>query len=189
MGKYSNSCFLVSSLQMTWRVISIIVLTLLTRHQDHDSFMKTIIKPDNYLFFILLGASLLLAACSGTPAPATPVPTTDAAAATSQDNALLPRAASTANPTSAIEQVIPTRKPASTYADLEVITLLPPDAIPAIDNPQFLSVDEANAFYDPDELVLGVSFNGDSRAYSAPFLSGHEIVNDTVGGVKLAVTW
>ncbi len=83
----------------------------------------------------------------------------------------------------------PTRKPASAYADLEIVTLLPRDAIPAIDNPQFLSVEDADEFYDPDELVMGVSFNGDSRAYSAPFLSNHEIVNDTVGGVKIAVTW
>ena len=52
-----------------------------------------------------------------------------------------------------------------------------------------VELEEANQFYDPQELVMGVSFNGDSRAYSAPFLSNHEIVNDTVGGVKIAVTW
>ena len=97
-------------------------------------------------------------------------------------------AAAPANPT-VMPEASPTRKPASAYADLEIITLLPPDAIPAIDNPQFLSAEEADLFYDPQELVMGVSFNGDSRAYSAPFLSNHEIVNDTVGGVKIAVTW
>ena len=36
---------------------------------------------------------------------------------------------------------------------------------------------------------LGVEFNGDARAYSVPLLSSHEIVNDTVGGVKISVTW
>jgi len=81
------------------------------------------------------------------------------------------------------------RLPASKYADYEIITLLPRDAIPAIDNPQFISADEADGAYDPDELILGVEFNGEARAYSIPFLSGHEIVNDTVGGVKIAVTW
>ena len=70
-----------------------------------------------------------------------------------------------------------------------MITLLPRDAIPAIDNPQFLDANEANEFYDPDELIIGVEFNGEARAYSVPFLSNHEIVNDTVGGVKIAVTW
>jgi hypothetical protein len=82
-----------------------------------------------------------------------------------------------------------TRIPPDNYADLEIVTLLPRDAIPAIDNPQFLSSEEADAFYDPNEIVIGVTFDGDARAYSVPFLSSHEIVNDTVGGVKIAVTW
>jgi hypothetical protein len=83
----------------------------------------------------------------------------------------------------------PTRIPADKYADLEIVTLLPRDAIPAIDDPQFLSSSAADDFYDPNELVLGVVFDEDARAYSVPFLSNHEIVNDTVGGVKIAVTW
>ena len=87
----------------------------------------------------------------------------------------------------------PTRTPSPAlverYAEYELITLLPPDAIPAIDDPQFLTVDEASAVYDPGELIIGVEFNGDARAYSVPLLSNHEIVNDTVGGEKIAVTW
>lgn len=39
------------------------------------------------------------------------------------------------------------------------------------------------------ETVLGVSINGDHRAYPLNMLSRHEIVNDTVGGVPVAVTW
>jgi hypothetical protein len=97
--------------------------------------------------------------------------------------------ASSAQDFSASSAAVPTRKPAAAYAGLDIVTLLPPDAIPAIDNPRFLTAAEADAFYDPDELVIGVSFDGDTRAYSAPFLSQHEIVNDTVGGVKIAVTW
>ena len=75
------------------------------------------------------------------------------------------------------------------YADYEIVTLLPRDAISAIDNPRFLTTAEANESYADDELVLGVNFNGAARAYSIPMLSSHEIVNDTVGGVKIAVTW
>ena len=82
-----------------------------------------------------------------------------------------------------------TRIPADKYADLEIVTLLPRDGIPAIDNPTFMEVEEANLFYDPDELVMGVVFDGEVRAYSVPFLSNHEIVNDEVAGVKIAVTW
>jgi hypothetical protein len=75
------------------------------------------------------------------------------------------------------------------YDDLQIVTLLPRDAIPAIDDPQFLTAEEADGAYDDDELIMGVEFNGDARAYSIPLLSSHEIVNDTVGGVKIAVTW
>jgi hypothetical protein len=73
--------------------------------------------------------------------------------------------------------------------ELEIVTLLPKDAIPAIDDPLFISADEADAQYGPDELVIGVQFDGDARAYSIPLLSSHEIVNDTVGGRKISVTW
>lgn len=72
---------------------------------------------------------------------------------------------------------------------LDIVTLLPRDAIPAIDRPRFYSTAEADAEYAPDELVLGVSLGGESRAYSTALLSSHEIVNDTVGGRKIAVTW
>ena len=81
------------------------------------------------------------------------------------------------------------RFPAEKYADLEIVTLLPRDGIPAIDDPQFIDVAEADDVYDAEELVIGVEFNGEARAYSVPLLSNHEIVNDTVGGVKIAVTW
>ena len=73
--------------------------------------------------------------------------------------------------------------------DLEIVTLLARDAIPAIDQPEFLSAAEADEEYAPDELVIGVDFDGEARAYSIPHLSRHEIVNDTVGGRIIAVTW
>ena len=73
--------------------------------------------------------------------------------------------------------------------ELEIVTLLPKDAIPAIDDPVFIPVDEADLQYEPDELVIGVQFDGEARAYSIPLLSSHEIVNDTVAGRKIAVTW
>ena len=74
-------------------------------------------------------------------------------------------------------------------ADLEIVDILPMDAIPAIDRPEFWTVDEADRRYQPEELVLGVAFDGEARAYSVPFLSRHEIVNDSVGGRAITVTW
>jgi hypothetical protein len=88
-----------------------------------------------------------------------------------------------------LESNSPALKSDRNYDDLEIITLLPRDGIPAIDNPQFLSASQADEEYAPDELVIGVNFEGDARAYSIPFLSGREILNDTVGGRKIAVTW
>ena len=74
-------------------------------------------------------------------------------------------------------------------ADYRIVTLLPRDAIPAIDNPEFVSAEEADESYAGDEFVLGVDINGTARAYSVPLLSSHEIVNDFVGGVPIAITW
>ena len=73
--------------------------------------------------------------------------------------------------------------------ELKIVTLLGFDAIPAILDPDFVTADEADAQMDLLEQVLGVSINGENRAYSIPLLSRHEIVNDVVGGVPIAVTW
>ena len=73
--------------------------------------------------------------------------------------------------------------------DLEIVTLLPFDAIPAILEPEFISVEVADEELEDHNLVLGLSINDDHRAYSIPTLSAHEIVNDTVGGKPVAVTW
>ena len=103
-----------------------------------------------------------------------------------------------ARPTTAPTQVSsPTAAPtaAPEELDLDIVTLLPFDAIPAVLDPVFISAEDAEAELtkrsdDPnDALVLGLSINGDSRAYYVPSLSRVEIINDTVGGQPLAVTW
>jgi hypothetical protein len=65
----------------------------------------------------------------------------------------------------------------------------PPDGIPSIDDPKFISIQEANNRLEDSELVLGLSINGDVRAYPLQILVWHEIVNDKVGGVPVAVTY
>ncbi|HIB12930.1 MAG: hypothetical protein CL755_00785 [Chloroflexi bacterium] len=72
---------------------------------------------------------------------------------------------------------------------LDIITVLGKDGIPSIDNPRFVGPGEADQQMQSFERVLGVSINGDHRAYPLNMLSRHEIVNDTVGGVPVAVTW
>jgi hypothetical protein len=65
----------------------------------------------------------------------------------------------------------------------------PPDGIPSIDNPKFISLQEASKFLEDSELVLGLNINGDIRAYPLQILVWHEVVNDEVGGVPVAVTY
>jgi hypothetical protein len=64
----------------------------------------------------------------------------------------------------------------------------PPDGIPPIDDPQFVPVAEVD-FLAENEPVMAVEIGGDARAYPVQILIWHEIVNDTVGGVPLAVTY
>jgi Protein of unknown function (DUF3179) len=64
----------------------------------------------------------------------------------------------------------------------------PKDGIPPIDSPRFLSVDEVD-FVRPDEPVIELVVNGEARAYPIQILIWHEIVNDTIGGVPVAVTF
>lgn len=71
----------------------------------------------------------------------------------------------------------------------DIITVLGKDGIPSIDNPRFVGPEEADRQMESLERVLGVSINGDHRAYPLNMLSRHEIVNDTVGGKPVAVTW
>ncbi len=65
----------------------------------------------------------------------------------------------------------------------------PPDGIPAIDNPVFLPVADNLEILDPAEPVVVLEINGDARAYPIRAMVWHEIVNDTVGGVPVTVTY
>ncbi|MGH9983823.1 MAG: DUF3179 domain-containing protein [Nitrososphaeraceae archaeon] len=65
----------------------------------------------------------------------------------------------------------------------------PPDGIPSIDSPKFTSVKEADKIMEDSELVVGININGDIRAYPLQILVWHEIVNDNLGGVPVAVTY
>jgi len=62
------------------------------------------------------------------------------------------------------------------------------DGIPAIDAPTFVSVPEVN-FLEAREPVVQLELNGEARAYPLQILIWHEIANDTVGGMPVAVTF
>jgi len=64
----------------------------------------------------------------------------------------------------------------------------PPDGIPAIDAPAFERADDVDWLED-NEPVLSLTVGGETRAYPLRVMTWHEIVNDVVGGVPVAVTY
>lgn len=65
----------------------------------------------------------------------------------------------------------------------------PRDGIPPIDDPAFLPVEQAAKDLDPQEPVVSLIVNATARAYPLRVLMWHEIVNDTVGEIPVAVTY
>ena len=65
---------------------------------------------------------------------------------------------------------------------------VPKDGIPAILKPAFIRSEQAQ-FLTPDDDVIGVKVRGEARAYPIKILNLHEVVNDTIQGVALVVTF
>ena len=64
----------------------------------------------------------------------------------------------------------------------------PRDGIPAILEPKFVPVDEVD-YLRPDDLVGALGRGPNARAYPLRILVWHEIVNDTVAGQPVAMTY
>jgi hypothetical protein len=64
----------------------------------------------------------------------------------------------------------------------------PRDAIPPIDNPKFDDVSVTEWIQDQEPGVL-VDIDGDARFYPLSIMTRHEIVNDEIGGIPVAVTY
>ncbi len=65
----------------------------------------------------------------------------------------------------------------------------PKDGIPAIDEPNFVEVEEAGQWLEPQEPVIQVEVGGEARAYPIQVITWHEIVNDRIGGEPVTVTF
>jgi len=63
------------------------------------------------------------------------------------------------------------------------------DGIPSVDNPQFESIETAEDWLAATEPVIALEINGEARAYPLSILTRHEIVNDELNGVSVAVTF
>lgn len=100
-------------------------------------------------------------------------------------------APASAAPTAAVAQLTTEPLRLADFDPSEILTVLPRDAIPAIFDPEFMTVDEIQQrqSLEDEEPVLGFEHNGEAHAYSVLQLDRHEIVNDVVGGLAIAATW
>ena len=65
----------------------------------------------------------------------------------------------------------------------------PRDGIPSIDNPKFVSVEEADQWIQDNELALAIIYKGVKRVYPLQILVWHEIVNDVIAGDPILITY
>jgi hypothetical protein len=63
----------------------------------------------------------------------------------------------------------------------------PKDGIPALTDPEFLTVEESS--FGPASVGILVEIDGEQRYYPYPILVWHEIVNDRIGDTPIAVTF
>lgn len=77
----------------------------------------------------------------------------------------------------------------SEFADNIVSGGPPRDGIPPIENPRYVSVDEASEFLADGDVVFVLEYGGETRIYPQMILVWHEIVNDVIGGELISVTY
>lgn len=70
----------------------------------------------------------------------------------------------------------------------EVVDVIGRDNIPSIDEPEFKPVSR-EASIPGNEPVIGLELNGEARAYPLRIMMWHEIVNDQIGDIPIAVTY
>jgi len=62
------------------------------------------------------------------------------------------------------------------------------DGIPSLENPDFVNSSEVS-YIDDNDLILGYVNNGVAKAYPHSILDWHEIINDDIDGIELAITY
>jgi hypothetical protein len=144
---------------------------------------------------MLAAIALVAAACSASvddSAPAETTPEAPSSTTASTPTTVTAEAASSALPAgpSALDDPGSAEFPEPLVPLGEIISGgPPPDGIPPIEDPVFLDVADNLEILDPAEPVVALEINGDARAYPIRAMIWHEIVNDTVGGVPVSVTY
>lgn len=145
-------------------------------------------------YFLTLVLILGLAACAPTSSqadsPATDAPESapapEEAPAVEADTSL----PVTESPPSGAEAQFSTDFSKHSISYSEVLSGGPPkDGIPAIDDPSYVSIAEADVWIDDLEPIVFVQVGDDVRAYPLQILTWHEIVNDVLGDKPLVVSF
>ena len=158
-------------------------------------------EPPGRLLAALILPALLLAACTGA-GEAAPTTTT----------LFIPEAPETdVPPPNADGEVPPGRAPLADSGEREAVPSAladrfwpgfaalvpperirsggpPPDGIPSLDAPLFAPAGDIDLLAG-SEAVLALEINGDARAYPLRIMTWHELVNDTVGGVPVTISY
>lgn len=67
----------------------------------------------------------------------------------------------------------------------------PRDTFPVLDHPEMLSPEQAEegGAVSATDFVIGVAYGGEARAYPVAIMGRHELANDTIAGLPIAVSW
>lgn len=65
----------------------------------------------------------------------------------------------------------------------------PPDGIPPVEKPGYISIAEASKQWKDDDVVDAFTIDGRARAYPRFITVWHEIVNENVGGKPISITY
>ena len=138
---------------------------------------------------LAFGMALVVAAAAcGAPAAPEPVGDLQHDGAVAVPSRVRPTAEPTKPPTTGADTLLESILSGGDPRELDDFRqLLRRDSIEPIYDPQFVRPPESGLR--PDDLVMGVSINSDSRAYPIRYLQWREMVNDEVGGIPILVTW
>jgi hypothetical protein len=69
--------------------------------------------------------------------------------------------------------------------------VLPKDSFPVLNNPKFVDISRAEKkkYVSDNDAVIGIVIDEVAKAYPIKTMGVHELANDTIAGIPLAVTW
>lgn len=71
------------------------------------------------------------------------------------------------------------------------VQVLPKDSFPVLNNPKFVDISyaEKKKYVSDNDAVIGVAIDGVAKAYQIKVMGIHELANDIIAGIPIAVTW